>query len=1042
MKLNQEASVWHFDFVYCFYGIHEVPKTRPKGRSREQYEQWQNNVRLYEQANEGVFPLPMIQETAYPRFRSSIAARELTEIYTPSPQELALAEQATRGEPAYLGFLILLKTFQRLGYFVPLSQVPKAIVEHIAAFSQTEATLAADFASYDSSGTRQRHLQIIRQTLQVQLYGKDARHAMLLAMSEAARTKEELADLINVGIEELVRKRYELPAFDTLARGARHVRSVLYRQFYRQVDATLGSEEKARIETLFVSEPASRYTPWNTLKQEPGSPTLTSLKIWLARQVWLAKYRIEQSLGIPDSKIKHFAAEAKTLDAARMFEMEPQKRLTLAASLLKVQSAQVLDDLAEMLIKRMSAIHQKGKEALAEYRRQNQQRTDGLIQTLRDMVTAYRTEGTAQDKIAAMETVLPDQGEAVLQGCEDHMAYAGDNYYSFLWRFYKSHRATLFRVFKSISVTATTQDKTFEEALSFLLQHEHKTSEWLAMPDPCLDLDWVPGAWWRLVTEQRGKYEAPKLLNRRHFEVCVFSQLMQELKSGDLCIPGSDRFSDYRDQLISWEDYHRGVAAYGEMVGIPTEGEAFVEHMKARLAEAARATDDSFPDNAYLRIENGEPVLRRPEKAAIEPGLRAFEQLIADRLEPANLLDVLRDTEHWLHWTRFFGPISGHDAKLDDPISRYLLTTFCYGCQLGPAQTARSLGSIDRRALSWVHWRHITEEGLDKAIREVINAYSRFALPKHWGTGKHASVDGTKWNLYEQNLLSEYHIRYGGYGGIGYYHVSDTYIALFSHFIPCGVWEAVYLLDGLLKNTSDIQPDTIHGDTQAQNTQVFALAVLLGFILMPRIRNWKDLKLYRPDKQASFAHIDPLFSDTIDWHLIRVHLPDMLRVVLSIKAGRITASTLLRKLGAYSKRNRLYQAFRELGRAIRTEFLLKYLGNVELRTLIQAATNKSEAFNGFTKWIGFGGEGTITTNNRDEQRKSIKYNHLVANCVIFHNVFSLSRVLHDLRQEGYALNADYVAALSPYLTLHINRFGNYELNWEKLPPELSYDLLA
>ncbi len=53
-----------------------------------------------------------------------------------------------------------------------------------------------------------------------------------------------------------------------------------------------------------------------------------------------------------------------------------------------------------------------------------------------------------------------------------------------------------------------------------------------------------------------------------------------------------------------------------------------------------------------------------------------------------------------------------------------------------------------------------------------------------WGTGESASVDGTKWDLYEQNL---YHIRYGGYGGIGYYHVSDTYIALFSNFIPCGV---------------------------------------------------------------------------------------------------------------------------------------------------------------------------------------------------------------------------------------------------------------
>ena len=258
--------------------------------------------------------------------------------------------------------------------------------------------------------------------------------------------------------------------------------------------------------------------------------------------------------------------------------------------------------------------------------------------------------------------------------------------------------------------------------------------------------------------------------------------------------------------------------------------------------------------------------------------------------------------------------------------------------------------------------------------------------------------------------------------------------------LTCGVWEAVYLLDGLLKNLSDIQPDTIHGDTQAQSTPVFGLASLLGITLMPRIRNWKNVKLYRPDKQTSYIHIDSLFSDTIDWNLIQTHLPDMLRVVLSIKAGRITASTLLRKLGSYSRKNRLYQAFRELGCAVRTEFLLKYIGSAKLRTIIQAATNKSEAFNGFLQWVAFGGDGTISTNDRDEQRKIIKYNHLVANCVIFHNVFSLSRVLHDLQQNNYPLELAQIAALSPYLTQHINRFGRYDLDLQRCPPELVYNL--
>jgi TnpA family transposase len=62
--------------------------------------------------------------------------------------------------------------------------------------------------------------------------------------------------------------------------------------------------------------------------------------------------------------------------------------------------------------------------------------------------------------------------------------------------------------------------------------------------------------------------------------------------------------------------------------------------------------------------------------------------------------------------------------------------------------------------------------------------------PNSGATGKTAAADGSKVAIYENNLMSEYHIRYGGYGGIAYHHISDTYIALFTHFITCGVWEA------------------------------------------------------------------------------------------------------------------------------------------------------------------------------------------------------------------------------------------------------------
>ena len=407
------------------------------------------------------------------------------------------------------------------------------------------------------------------------------------------------------------------------------------------------------------------------------------------------------------------------------------------------------------------------------------------------------------------------------------------------------------------------------------------------------------------------------------------------------------------------------------------------------------------------------------------------------------IVDILTDTEHGLNWTAAFGPLSGFDSRLLSPRPRYVTTTFCYGCYLGPTQTARSLPGTDRRQVAYLNQYHITEQKLLDANVGVINRYNRFMLPKHWGSGPRAAADGTKWDIYEHNLLSEYHIRYGGWGGIGYYHVSDTYIALFSSFIACGVWEAIHILDGLLENRSEIRPDTLHADTQGQSEPVFGLAYLLAIQLMPRIRNWKDLTFYAPSERFALEHIIHLrerFTGTIHWTLIETHLPDMLRVALSISQGKMRASTILRKLGTHSHKNKLYTAFCELGRVVRTIFLLNFTRDEEMRRTINAATNTAAAWNGFVQWVAFGGEGIIRQHNREEQRKIIRYNHLVANLVVFHNGVSMTRRLQELVDEGYTVTPEILARLAPYKTGHINRFGTHDLRFDRVPPPVVEEL--
>ncbi len=483
--------------------------------------------------------------------------------------------------------------------------------------------------------------------------------------------------------------------------------------------------------------------------------------------------------------------------------------------------------------------------------------------------------------------------------------------------------------------------------------------------------------------------------------------------------------------MVDRETFAKEVVDYGEVTGIEVVAKTFVDELRTQLVEKAKAVDAAFKDNAQATIIDGRLSLRRLEKTVEPPEAEKLDLKIRERLEPVSILDALIDVERWLDLHKLFKPIAGTDTRLTDVRSRFVTTLFCFGCNLGATQTSRSVKGINRRQIGWLNLKYVTEEALDKAIVQVTNAYAKFELPGYWGSGKSASADGTKWDLYEQNLLVEYHIRYGGYGGIGYYHVSDKYIALFSRFISCGVYEGTYILDGLIENESDIQPDTLHGDTHAQNYTVFAISHLLGIKLMPRIRGIHKLSFFRPSASSKFANIDDIFDAPIDWKLIETHFDDMLRVVVSIKLGRITASTILRRFGTANQKNRLSQAFRELGKAIRTLFLLDYVESPVLRKTIHAATNKSESFNNFIKWVFFGGEGIIQENVAHEQRKVIKYSHLAANMLCLRNVQEMTHVIRQLRNEGMQITPEMLSFLSPYRTWHINRLGAYVLDFER-----------
>lgn len=977
-----------------------------------------------------------IDRTAYPRPGARLTREELGARYNMSDTDFAFIRASARGDAGRMLLATLLKTRQDLGYFA----APADVHADTASYLGSQMGLAVSPISPDEerrTKTLYRYQAAVRAHLSVTAYAEAAERLVSITTLKAAETMSDPADLINRAIEALHAAAIDLPAFSTLDRLVNRLRAKVHERIYDRVSARLKAKDVAVLEALLTKPPNSTTTSFNRLKQVPGPATPKTVKLWIDRLDWLNGVLDPDPFldGIAHTKLRQFGAEAAALEVGDLLDIsQPGKRHTLLLAMLRQARMRGRDELIEMMLRRIRRTQAAAKEQLEALHDEQREIEGSLIAMFGKVVETTQVQDDDAVLGSQVRKLLTERGgiAALAEQCEMVSALHRDNELPLLWPIHARHRSLLFGLLDLMDIQSATQDRSLLDALAIVSKQRHARGN--ELPD-VVDLGFASQRWQNFVGKRRSGSGA---FERRTLEVCVFIHLADALQTGDLYVVGAEAFADYRAQLLPWSECEKRLPAYCAALGISARGEDFAAALKNELTKAAAEVDAGFSGNSELSIDaDGTPHLKQLSTISQPDGLAEFELEIRARMPERHLLDILKHAEHWAHYTRHFGPPSGSDPKIAQAVRRYLFTVFGYGCNLGPYQTARHAPEIATApALRRINAQHINVDKLEAAMVDVINQYARFPLPRHWGSGRTAIADGTHVKLRENNLIGSQHIRYGGYGGIAYHHIADTYIALFTSFISCGVWEAVYILDGLMKNSSAIQPDTLHADTQGQSEPVFGLCRLLGIKLMPRMRGLSDTVFYRPGKSIRYQHVDALFGAAIDWELIATHAHDMIQVVLSIQAGVVMPSMLLRKLGTYNRRSRLYRAFRELGRVERTLFLLRFISNGEVRRTIRAETTKIEAYNDFLDWVSFGGP-VVKSGDPVEQEKQLKYASLVANAIMLSNAADMTKALAAMAEDGKPVTPGLVACLSPYMREHIRRFGQYVLDMEDLPAPLN-----
>jgi TnpA family transposase len=133
--------------------------------------------------------------------------------------------------------------------------------------------------------------------------------------------------------------------------------------------------------------------------------------------------------------------------------------------------------------------------------------------------------------------------------------------------------------------------------------------------------------------------------------------------------------------------------------------------------------------------------------------------------------------------------------------------------------------------------------------------------------------DSKRCGAWDQNLLPEWHVRYGGPDVMIYWHVEKSAMYIYSQLKACSSSEVAARLEGVLRHRTDMEVEKNYVDTHGQSEVGFAFCHLLGFQLLPRLKHLKHQKLYRPGagEEYHYANLQPINERT--WMCYHQALP-------------------------------------------------------------------------------------------------------------------------------------------------------------------------
>jgi TnpA family transposase len=972
---------------------------------------------------------------------------ELAEYWRLSPDEWGfLPNRATHSQ---LGFAILLKFFLMEGRF-PASrkEVPSPAADYVAAQLGISPQMWLDYDFRGRSGVR--HRSRIRSLLGFRpATVEDAKRIQERLLKECLPHDQKPEHLQAIILEWCRQQRLEPPTTERINRIIRAALRAHGTEFCTAIAAQLSPTTCEAIDTLLHAPSSDNevssecldldYGPFAELKSDPGRVGLASVLKEIAKLQRIAGLNLPDNLfaNVPQKVLTTYRLRSATEPPSALRHHPERIRYTLIAAFCWQRRKEIIDNLVELLLQIVHRITVRAERKVLKDLLGDVHRVHGktsLLYKLAEAAVAH-PEGTIR------EVLYPIVGEQTLSELVKEYHSKGTIYrrqvHSILRRSYSHHYRRMMPPLLDALIfhSNNTAHRPIIEALDWLKAHRDNRQHYVSREEVPID-GVVRPALKEIILEcdQHGV----ERINRINYEICVLQALRDRVRCKEIWVDSADRYRNPDEDLPS--DFETNRLKYYQTLRQPLDAEEFVAALQHTMESWLTQLNAGLSTNTKVSLRpqgKGRIVVSPLEAQPEPPHLMHVKAEVTQRWFMTSLLDVLKEADLRVGFTQTFHSLASREILDRQTLQpRLLRCLYGLGTNTGLKRIVSGNEGITYRELLYVRRRFIQKASLRDAIGRVVNATFAVRRPEIWGEGTTACAsDSKKFGAWDQNLMTEWHIRYGGRGVMIYWHVDKKAACIYSQLKRCSSSEVAAMIEGVLRHCTDMFVEKNYVDSHGQSEVAFAFCHLLGFDLLPRLKAIASQKLYRPGpgNPDAYYHLQPILTRPINWDLIRQQYDEMIKYAAALHVGTAEPEAILKRFTRANVQHSTYRALAELGKAVKTIFLCRYLHEENLRREVHEGLNVVETWNSVNGFIFYGKGGEIATNRLEDQEIAVLSLHLLQACLVYINTLMIQQVLAEPLWLDKMTHDDF-RALSPLIHAHVNPYGTFELDMTKRIP--------